>query len=61
MNILKNTNKKNNFLVNKLNTKNFSGVYVNHRDSENNNEQAPFDFTEENYKKVEEIMVIKEK
>jgi hypothetical protein len=37
--------------------KNFSTVYVNHRDTEDNNEQAPFDFTGENYKKVEEILV----
>lgn len=37
--------------------RNFSTVYVNHRDTFTNNELAPFDFTEENYKKVEEILV----
>jgi len=37
--------------------KQFSTVYVNHRDTEDNNEKAPFDFTEENYKEVEKILV----
>lgn len=59
--------KKNNFsFVTKYNfnsllfttqKKNFSSVYVNHRDTIDNNQDSPFDFTEENYKKVEEIMV----
>lgn len=40
-------------------TKVFSSVYVNHRDLPGNDEQAPFDFTEENYVKVEEILVSK--
>lgn len=35
----------------------FSNVYVNHRDTIDNNQDSPFDFTEENYKKVEEILV----
>lgn len=38
--------------------KNFSSVYVNHRDTIDNNQNTPFDFTEENYKKIEEILVI---
>jgi hypothetical protein len=37
---------------------NFSSVYVNHRDTIDNNQDSPFDFTEENYIKVQEIMVI---
>lgn len=36
---------------------NFSSVYVNHRDTLDNNQNTPFDFTEENYKEVEEILV----
>lgn len=35
----------------------FSTVFVNHRDTADNNSQAPFDFTPENYKKVDEILV----
>ena len=35
----------------------FSSAYVNHRNTPENNENTPFDFTEENYKKVAEIMV----
>ena len=35
-----------------------SSVFVNHRDSSNNNPDTPFDFTEENYKKIEEILGI---
>lgn len=35
----------------------FSTVYVNHRDTNDNNTQAPFDFTPENYIKVDEILV----
>jgi hypothetical protein len=42
-------------------TKVFSSVYVNHRDLPGNDEQAPFDFTEENYVKVEEILVSNKK
>jgi NADH dehydrogenase (ubiquinone) flavoprotein 2 len=33
-----------------------SHVFVNHRDTPDNNDKTPFDFTEENYKKVEEIL-----
>lgn len=36
--------------------KNWGSVYVNHRDTEENNDKTPFDFTPENYKKVEEIL-----
>ncbi len=54
-NNLKNRNM--NSLLNKLPKKKFSNVYVNHRDTVDNNQNTPFDFTEENYKKVEEIMV----
>ena len=36
--------------------KNFSTVYVNHRNTVDNNDKTPFDFTPENYKKVEEIL-----
>jgi len=43
--------------LNKLQKKRFSNVYVNHRDTIDNNDNTPFDFTEENYKKVEEIIV----
>ena len=35
-----------------------SSHFVNHRDTPDNNESTPFDFTEDNYKKVSEIMVI---
>lgn len=48
--------KYNNFITNFV-KRNFSTVYVNHRDTFNNNELAPFDFTEDNYKKVDEILV----
>ena len=41
----------------KMQKKNFSSVYVNHRDTIDNNQESPFDFTEENYMKVEEILV----
>lgn len=41
----------------KIMEKKFSSVYVNHRDTIDNNQNTPFDFTEENYKKVEEILV----
>ena len=34
----------------------FSSVYVNHRDSIDNNDLTPFDFSPENYKKIEEIL-----
>jgi NADH dehydrogenase (ubiquinone) flavoprotein 2 len=36
--------------------KGFSTVYVNHRDTFNNNDKTPFDFTPENYKQVEVIL-----
>lgn len=48
---------RNNLIYAKYVNKQFSSVYVNHRDTEDNNEQAPFDFTSENYKKVDEILV----
>jgi len=35
-----------------------SSVYVNHRDTVDNNDETPFDFTPENYKKIEEILVL---
>lgn len=31
-------------------------LYVNHRDTPDNNESTPFDFTPENYKKIDEIL-----
>jgi NADH dehydrogenase (ubiquinone) flavoprotein 2 len=34
----------------------FGGVFVNHRDSPDNNDKTPFDFTPDNYKKIEEIL-----
>jgi NADH dehydrogenase (ubiquinone) flavoprotein 2 len=40
----------------KYNYKKFSTVYVNHKDTEDNNQQAPFDFTIENYKEVDIIL-----
>ena len=50
------SNKYTNFIYN-YSFRNFSGVYVNHRDTPDNNAQAPFDFTEENYKKIDIILV----
>ena len=35
----------------------FSSHYVNHRDTSLNNDTTPFDFTPENYKKIDEILV----
>ncbi len=35
----------------------FSSHYVNHRDTNFNNDETPFDFTPENYKKIDEILV----
>ncbi len=46
-----------NFYLSRGLNKVFSSVYVNHRDLPGNDQQAPFDFTEENYVKVEEILV----
>lgn len=37
--------------------KTFSSVYVNHRDTLDNNDDSPFDFSPENYKRIEEILV----
>lgn len=31
-------------------------AYVNHRDSEDNKEGSPFEFTQENYTKINEIL-----
>jgi NADH dehydrogenase (ubiquinone) flavoprotein 2 len=36
--------------------KNLSHAYVNHKDTIDNNESTAFDFTPENYKKIEEIL-----
>jgi NADH dehydrogenase (ubiquinone) flavoprotein 2 len=36
--------------------KTFGSVFVNHRDSVDNNDATPFDFTPENYKKIDEIL-----
>jgi hypothetical protein len=49
-------NKNMNLFLN-LSKKNFSSAYVNHRDTIDNNQNTPFDFSEENYKQVEEILV----
>jgi hypothetical protein len=38
-------------------SRSYSSVYVNHRDANFNNDQTPFDFTPENYKKIEHILV----
>jgi hypothetical protein len=46
---------KNNFLKY---SRSYSSVYVNHRDTNYNNDQTPFDFTPENYKKIEHLLVI---
>jgi hypothetical protein len=48
------SSRNNFFKIQKLN----SSVYVNHRDTIDNNDDTPFDFTPENYKKIEEILVI---
>lgn len=34
----------------------FSDIYTNHRDSADNNDSVPFDFTPENYKEIETIL-----
>lgn len=68
--ILKNLGTKSN-LFSQLNTKNIfkksnillkqqkflSSHYVNHRNTVDNNEETPFDFTKESYKKIDEILV----
>lgn len=36
--------------------KHFGSVYVNHRNTSDNNDTTPFDFTPENYKKIDEIL-----
>lgn len=41
----------------KFKNKFFSNIFVNHRNTVDNNPLAPFDFTEENYSKVIEILV----
>ncbi len=38
-------------------SRSFSSHYVNHRDTNFNNDETPFDFTPENYKKIDEILV----
>ncbi len=38
-------------------TRSYSSHYVNHRDTNFNNDETPFDFTPENYKKIDEILV----
>lgn len=37
-------------------TASFSAQYVNHRDTEDNNEHVPFEFTAENYKEIDKIL-----
>jgi len=32
------------------------GAFVNHRDTDDNSESTPFEFTPENYKEIEELM-----
>lgn len=57
--VMKNLNKSSyNFSLIRNQRANFSSVYVNHRDTIDNNQDSPFDFTEENYIKVQEILVI---
>ena len=52
------SNLKSIFSLGKFNKfpKAFGGVYVNHRDTPENNDKTPFDFTQENYKKIDEIL-----
>src|SRR5689334_9494535 len=38
-------------------SRSYSSVYVNHRDTNFNNDQTPFDFTPENYAKIEHLLV----
>jgi hypothetical protein len=38
--------------------KQFSTVYVNHRNTIDNNEKTPFDFSIESYTKIDEILVL---
>jgi hypothetical protein len=38
-------------------SRSYSSHYVNHRDTNFNNDETPFDFTSENYKKIDEILV----
>ena len=39
-------------------SRSYSSHYVNHRDTSFNNDTTPFDFTPENYKKIDEILVL---
>jgi NADH dehydrogenase (ubiquinone) flavoprotein 2 len=39
-----------------LQTRSFSGIFVNHRSDEGNVEERPFEFTEENYKEVKRVL-----
>jgi NADH dehydrogenase (ubiquinone) flavoprotein 2 len=34
----------------------FSNVFVTHRNREDNSDSVPFDFTDDNYKKIEQIL-----
>lgn len=34
----------------------FSSIFVTHRNSSDNSDSVPFDFTDENYKKIESIL-----
>lgn len=45
----------NHSLIKNIQKKPFA-MYVNHRDTEDNNDKTPFDFTPQNYKKIEEIL-----
>ena len=54
-NFLKNLTYRHCFIKTQKNV--FSSSFVNHRNTPENNENTPFDFTEENYKKVAEILV----
>jgi hypothetical protein len=38
-------------------SRSYSSHYVNHRDTNYNNDQTPFDFTPENYQKIEHLLV----
>jgi len=48
----------NNFNLLKCQRVLFSSVYVNHRDTVDNDDNTPFDFTSENYKEIDRILVI---
>lgn len=43
-------------LLTQSHTRRFSNIYVNHRNTEDNNEDTPFEFTPENYEKVQKMI-----